>query len=132
MWYYEDKICQRVGKLTGPMRRALGPAKLNQINSEAHLSCPRRSPHRAGVLTDEIFKGLAKCTNNLGKYGLSQAIRSPWAKKQARQLSGKYIDRALGDLSRKMNGGALDIQKQLAKLGELHMRTPTGKKYIYC
>ena len=26
----------------------------------------------------------------------------------------------------------LDIQKQLAKLGELHLRTPTGKKYNYC
>ena len=29
-------------------------------------------------------------------------------------------------------GGSLDIQKQLAKLGELHLRTPTGKKYNYC
>ena len=29
-------------------------------------------------------------------------------------------------------GGALDIQKQLAKLGEIHLRTPTGKKYNYC
>ena len=29
-------------------------------------------------------------------------------------------------------GGNIDIQKQLSKLGELHMRTPTGKKYNYC
>ena len=28
--------------------------------------------------------------------------------------------------------GALVIQKQLAKHGELHMRTPTKKKYNYC
>ena len=31
-----------------------------------------------------------------------------------------------------VDGGALDIQKKLAKLGELHLRTPTGKKYNYC
>ena len=31
-----------------------------------------------------------------------------------------------------MSGGKLDIQKQLAKLDELRMRTPTGKKYNYC
>ena len=29
-------------------------------------------------------------------------------------------------------GRGIDIQKQLAKLGELHMRTPTGKKYNCC
>ena len=30
------------------------------------------------------------------------------------------------------SGGGFDIQKHLSKLGELHMRTPTGKKYNYC
>ena len=30
------------------------------------------------------------------------------------------------------SGKGLDIQKHLSKLGELHMRTPTGKKYNYC
>ena len=29
-------------------------------------------------------------------------------------------------------GGALDIQSHLSKLGEIHMRTPTMKKYNYC
>jgi len=29
-------------------------------------------------------------------------------------------------------GRGIDIQKHLSKLGELHMRTPTGKKYNYC
>ena len=29
-------------------------------------------------------------------------------------------------------GEGIDIQKHLSKLGELHMRTPTGKKYNYC
>jgi len=31
-----------------------------------------------------------------------------------------------------MRGSGIDIQKHLSKLGELHMRTPTGKKYNYC
>ena len=30
------------------------------------------------------------------------------------------------------SGRGVDIQKHLSKLGELHMRTPTGKKYNYC
>ena len=30
------------------------------------------------------------------------------------------------------HGYGIDIQKHLSKLGELHMRTPTGKKYNYC
>ena len=30
------------------------------------------------------------------------------------------------------SGKGVDIQKHLSKLGELHMRTPTGKKYNYC
>ena len=30
-----------------------------------------------------------------------------------------------------LDGGAIDIQKHLSKLGELHLRTPTGKKYNY-
>ena len=51
---------------------------------------------------------------------------------KTRELSGKHIDQALDDLGRKMTGGKFDIQRQLAKLGELHMRTPTGKKYNYC
>ena len=34
---------------------------------------------------------------------------------------------------KKMGQGAgICIQKHLSKLGELHMRTPTLKKYIYC
>ena len=96
-------------------------------------------------MTDEIAKG----AYNLGKHGLSQIAASPWAKEKVRQLFGKYIDMALDDFSRKLGGeagthyrtwgvqwlaprgGALDIQKQLAKLGELRMRTPTGKKYNY-
>ena len=30
------------------------------------------------------------------------------------------------------SGKGLDIQKHLSKLGEIHMRTPSGKKCNYC
>ena len=104
MWDQESQICpRRIGKLTGP--------------SEG-----------AGIVDEEIAKGLAKGAYTLGKHGLSQAVRGQWAKRKARELSGKYIYQALDDLGKKTSGGELDIQKQLAMLGELHMRTPTGKK----
>ena len=49
------------------------------------------------------------------------------------QLSTKIRPKKKYKTNRKdFDGGALDIQKQLAKLGELHLRTPTGKKYNYC
>ena len=73
MWDQESQICSRkIGKRTGP--------------SEG-----------AGILAEEIAKGLAKGVYTLGKHGLSQAVRSQWAKKKARELSGKYIDQALDD-----------------------------------
>ena len=62
--------------------------------------------HGAGIMTDEIFKGVAKGAYTLGKHGLSQATRSPLAKQGARRLSGKYIDQALDDLCQKMSGGS--------------------------
>ena len=33
---------------------------------------------------------------------------------------------------KKLYGSAIDIQKHLSKLEELHLRTPTCKKYNYC
>lgn len=47
--------------------------------------------------------------------------------------SGNGIIRSLGKwIDRKQHGSSVDIQKHLSKLGELHMRTPSGKKYNYC
>ena len=49
------------------------------------------------------------------------------------QLSTKIRPNKKYTTNRKdLDEGALDIQKQLAKLGELHLRTPKGKKYNYC
>ena len=49
------------------------------------------------------------------------------------QLSTKIRTKKKYKTNRKdLDGAGLDIQKQLAKLGELHLRTPSGKKYDYC
>ena len=55
-------------------------------------------------------------------------VARPWAKEKARQLSGKYIDQALDDLSKNIVGkDRRDIQKQLAKLGNY---CGTGTKLV--
>ena len=49
------------------------------------------------------------------------------------QLSTKIRPKKKYKSNRKdLDGSGLDIQKHLSKLGELHLRTPTGKKYNYC
>ena len=91
-------------------------------------------------LGEMAFKAGTKGLFNLGRLGLSKAIKSDFAKKKIKRMTGKYLDQMLdsvtGDLSKKLDplhkGRGIDIQKHLAKLGELHMRTPAGKKYNYC
>ena len=49
------------------------------------------------------------------------------------QLSTKIRPKKKYKTNRKdLDGGSLDIQKHLSKLGELHLITPTGEKYNYC
>ena len=49
------------------------------------------------------------------------------------QLSTKIRPKKKYKTDRKdLDGAGIDIQKHLAKFGELHMRTPTMKKYNYC
>ena len=94
----------------------------NVVSRKSHLSRKDRETnwpsHGAGVLSDEIFKGLAKSAYTLGKHGLSQAIRSPWAKREVRLSSPGWFR-------------SKDVWRK-TKLGELHMKTPTWKKYNYC
>ena len=96
---------------------------------------------------------LGKKAVEMGRYYGSELMRDPKLQKKAidyglrkmNPLLHKVGSEALDQLSTKirpnkkyttnrkdLDGGALDIQKQLAKLGELHLRTPTGKKYNYC
>ena len=92
---------------------------------------------------------LGKKAVEMGRYYGSEALRNPKIKKKAidyaldklnpmiqnvgsqalNQLSTKIRPKKKYKTDRKdLDGGNLDIQKHLSKLGELHMRTPTLKK----
>ena len=121
LWNHKDQICEtKPGKLIEPS--PAGGSLFNINNS-----------HSFGEIA---FKGLANSGAYLAKKGLASAVKSDFAKRKIKRVANKYLDQALdsftSDLSKKINGGAIDIQKHLSKLGELHMRTPTGKKYNYC
>ena len=96
---------------------------------------------------------LGKKAVEMGRYYGSEALRNPklqkkaldYALEKATPFIKKTGSEMLDQLSTKvrpnkkyvtdrkdLDGGALDIQKHLSKLGELHMRTPSGKKYNYC
>ena len=49
-----------------------------------------------------------------------------------RPLAGQAFKGVKDNVDYYRKGRGVDIQKHLSKLGELHMRTPTGKKYNYC
>ena len=79
----------------------------------------------------------------MGRYYGSEALRKP--KLQQKMINYKVGSEALNQLSTKirpkkkyktnrkdLDGGSLDIQKHLSKLGELHLITTTGEKYNYC
>ena len=89
----------------------------------------------------------------MGRYYGSEALRNQKIQKKAidyaldklKPMIQNVGSQALNQLSTKirpnrkyktdrkdLDGGSLDIQKHLSKLGELHMRTPTMKKYNYC
>ena len=81
---------------------------------------------------------LANKSVEMARYYFSEALSNP-------NLQKKAIDHALNKLNPSFHkvgyqalngpdfdGGAIDIQKHLSKLGELHLRTLTGKKYNYC
>ena len=96
---------------------------------------------------------LGKKAVEIGRYYGSVALRNPklqkkaldYALEKATPFIKKTGSEMLDQLSTKvrpnkryvtdrkdLNGSGFDLQKQLSKLGELHMRTPNGKKYNYC
>ena len=91
-------------------------------------------------LGEIALKGLLNTGIYGARKGLAKAVKSDTAKQGVKKMASKYIDQALdsfmGDVSKKLDpgkiGGSVDIQKHLSKLGELHTRTPTMKKYNYC
>ena len=87
-------------------------------------------------------KALNYAIDNLSKDLLNKASDKLRPKDMRSQVKGSGIDYDMrmyaGDRVNDptnplyQRGDGFDIQKHLSKLGELHMRTPTGKKYNYC
>ena len=107
----------------------------------------------ADMLIHHGIPWLGRKAVEMGRYYSSEALRDPKLQKKAidyaldklnpmiqnvgsqalDQLSTKIRPKKKYKTNRKdLDGGALDIQKHLSKLGEIHMRTPTMKKYNYC
>ena len=70
-----------------------------------------------------IVKGLAagaKGLFNLGRQGVSRAIKSDFAKRKFKQMGDKYvnqvIDSVTDDVSKKIAGKGVDIHKAIGKL----------------
>ena len=78
----------------------------------------------AAMGTGKIARDMMK---DLGKADLKAA------EKPLRNMAGNTLEKAASIGAKKIRGGRLDIQKALALLGELHLRTLPGlKKYNYC
>ena len=96
---------------------------------------------------------LGKKAVDMGRYYTSEMLRGPKLHQKAieyaldklnpaiynvgthalNQFSTKTRPKKKYKTNRKdLDGSGLDIEKQLVKLGELHLRPPTGKKYNYC
>ena len=83
-------------------------------------------PQEGGGFDELIVKGLAAGTKglfNLGRAGVSRAIKSDYARKKIKQVGQKYLDQVVdsvtGDISKNIDpkhGGAVDIHKAIGKL----------------
>ena len=134
----KNKIHQKQGKLNSP----LGAGLLDSVASTG-----------ADLLIHHGIPWLGKKSFEMGRYYGSEALRNPKLQKKAIDYTLDKLNpmihnvgnQALDQLSTKirpnkryktdrkdLDGAGIDIQKHLAKFGELHMRTPTMKKYNYC
>ena len=70
-------------------------------------------------LEEIALKGLLNSGAYLARKGAAKAIKSDFAKKKIKQTANKYLDSALdsfiGDVSKKISGGGVDIHKMIGK-----------------
>ena len=139
MWYNKDQICETDGKRVS---RSKGAGILDTVASTG-----------VDLLIQNGIPWLGHKAVEMGRYYGSEALRNPKLQKKAIDFALDKLNpmiqivgsQALDELSTKirpqknyktnrknLDGAGLDIQKHLSKLGELHMRTPTLKKYNYC
>ena len=76
--------------------------------------------HNSHSLEEIALKGLLNSGAYLARKGAAKAIRSDFAKKKIKQTANKYLDSALdsfiGDVSKKISGGGVDVHKMIGKL----------------
>ena len=148
MWYNKDEICE-VKKLVSPSQEG-GLFNVNNSHSLGEIALK-------GILNAGIYGA-----QMAGAKAIKSDYAKRKIKDMSNKYIDQVLDSVTSDISRKIDpgkigsgidydmrmyagdrihdptnpmyqrGSAIDIQKHLSKLGELHMRTPTGKKYNYC
>ena len=143
MWYNKDEICQ-VKKLDLPSHQDGGIASLGEIALKGLWDVGKFAARKG--LSKAVKSDFAKkkMKDMSSKYidQVLDSVTSDISKKldpdkigsgidyDMRMYAGNRIHDPTNPLYQR--GSAIDIQKHLSKLGELHMRTPTGKKYNFC
>ena len=83
-----------------------------------------------------MLKGVTKGLFNLGRKGLSEAVKSDVAKRKRKSVANQYLDKALdsftSDLSKKLDpvsGKGIDIHKAILKVAPKKGFVMPGHKY---
>ena len=148
MWYNKDEICE-VKKLNGPSQDGglfdiQGSHSLGEMALKGILNAGIYGAKKAGAKAIKSDYAKRKIKDMSSKY-IDQVLDSVTSDISRKIDPGKigsgidydmrmYAGNRIYDPTNPLyqRGSAIDIQKHLSKLGELHMRTPTGKKYNYC
>ena len=89
-----------------------------------------------GEFGAELLKGVTKGLFNLGRKGLSEAVKSDVAKRKIKSVANQYLDKALdsftSDLSKTLDpvsGKGIDIHKAILKVAPKKGFVMPGHKY---
>ena len=111
LWDNKGQIRQEPGKLTEPSQAG-------------------------GEFAAELLRGATKGLFNLGRKGVSNAVKSNYAKQKIKDVANKYLDQALdsftSDLSKKLDpfsGKGIDIHKAILKVAPKKGFVMPGHKY---
>ena len=139
-----------------PMIQNVGSQALDQLSNKIRpnrkYKTDRKDLDGSGIIDNALKSGVAGSPWQVDYKKEFKLLTDPelWApvnkmpvkdaKKLVQYYKDQYKDAKKNGYSKSYNtfikemgwGAGLDIQKHLSKLGELHMRTPTMKKYNYC
>ena len=139
-----------------PMIHNVGSQALDQLSTKIRpnkkYKTDRKDLDGAGIIDQALTSGVARSPWFVDYKKGIKLLTDPElfapvnkmpvsdAKKLVQYYKDQYKEAKKNGYSKSYNtfvkemgwGAGLDLQKHLSKLGELHMRTPTGKKYNYC